>query len=44
MSVYTPSFSKLFTGTIWKILADNDKGLLFIESRDGENVKQFLQQ
>jgi len=39
MSVYTPSFSKLFTGSIWKILADNDKGLLFIESRDGEKRK-----
>ena len=39
MSVYTPSFSKLFTGTIWKILADDDKGILFIESRDGEKRK-----
>lgn len=39
MSVYTPSFSKLFTGTIWKILADDEKGLLFIESRDGEKRK-----
>jgi hypothetical protein len=39
MSAYTPSFSKLFNGTIWKILADDAKGILFIESRDGEKRK-----
>lgn len=39
MSVYTPSFSKLFAGSIWKILADDDKGILFIESREGDKRK-----
>jgi hypothetical protein len=39
MSVYTPSFSKLFTGTIWKIIADSSKELLFVESRDGDTRK-----
>ena len=39
MSVYTPSFSKTFTGAIWKVVADNESGILFIESRDGEKRK-----
>jgi hypothetical protein len=42
MSVYTPSFSRLFNGRIWKIIADNDSGVLFIESRDGEKRKAIF--
>ena len=39
MSVYTPSFSKIFNGTIWKVVADNESGILFVESRNGDTRK-----
>ena len=42
MAVYTPSFSHVFTGTIWKLVADSEKGLLFVETRDGELRKVFF--
>jgi len=42
MPVYSPSFSKVFDGTIWKIIADNEKGVLFIETRDGDQRKAFF--
>jgi len=42
MPVYTASFSKQFPGTIWKIIADAEKGLLYIETRDGQSRKAFF--
>lgn len=42
MSVYTPSFSAGFSGVIWKIIADSEHGLLFVETRDGDKRKAYF--
>jgi len=42
MSVYTPSFSAVFSGVIWKIIADSEQGLIFVETRDGEKRKAYF--
>lgn len=39
MSLYTPAFSKLFSGVIWKIIADSDTGFIYVETRDGDKRK-----
>jgi hypothetical protein len=42
MPTYVPSFNKQFSGTIWKIIADPVKGLLYVETRDGLQRKVFF--
>ena len=39
MSLYTPSFSEVFSGVIWKIIADSVHGMVYVETRDGEKRK-----
>jgi hypothetical protein len=39
MSLYTPSFSQVFSGVILKIIADGEHGMLYVETRDGEKRK-----
>lgn len=39
MAAYTASFSKLFSAHVWKIIADAEKGILYVETRDGQSRK-----
>lgn len=38
----TKTFSKTFTGVIWKMLLENDRKLIAIESRDSESRQTFF--
>ncbi|MBC7452030.1 MAG: DUF4905 domain-containing protein [Cytophagales bacterium] len=42
MPAHTASFSNLFSAPVWKIIADPEKGLIYVETRDGENRKVFF--
>jgi hypothetical protein len=42
MSLHAPTFSKLFSSVIWKIIADSDTGTVYVETRDGDKRKALF--